>query len=224
MDITVRELREIIASTIGEDLKAEGFSIDKSLTWLKKTVNKKNKIRVFIDCYNYPSRLEYRLVFQFLIAEIESEREKICSFSGIEYQKGFNLIFSEGYFHPKVKGLEHKYQSAFTHIVTDLKMVNDTIEDCRKVLREEIIPQFPTFSVLENFQEYVLNNYETFGDDMFTIPSIIAMKLKGEKELKMIINHFWSSLQLDHRPKDHVLRVYIENIIAYSKSQQSLLN
>lgn len=218
MDLKVGRLREIIASTIGEDLKVEGFSIDKSLTWLKKTINKKSKIRIFIDCYNYPSRLEYRLGFQFLIAEIESEREKICRFAGIEFQTGFNLIFSEGYFHPKVKHLEHKYQSAFTHIVTDFKMVDDTIEDCRKVLKEEIIPQFPTFSILENFQQYVLNNYETIGDDTFTIPSIIAMKLKGDKELRMITDHFWNSLELDKKPKDHVLRVYIENVIAYSKA------
>jgi RHS repeat-associated protein len=107
MELKVRALREKIAASIGEDLKLEGFMIDKSLTWLKKTVNKKNKIGAFVDVYNYaPVRLEFTLAFQFLIDEIEQERQKILLFNKQEYTINFNIIFSEGYFHPKTKQLE----------------------------------------------------------------------------------------------------------------------
>jgi hypothetical protein len=215
MDLKIGKLREIIASSIGVDFQADGFEIDKTLTWYKKKVNIKNKIHVFIDCYNYaPFRLEYSLVFQFLIKEIENERERIYKLMGTDFQRGPTFTFSEGYFHPKTKYLEHKYQNAFTHIVTDFSMIHETIEDCRKVLNGEIIPKFPIFSQLENFQEYVIANYHTIGESALTIPSIIAMKLKGQKELELISKHLWEKLSLELMPENHSLRQFIKKILS----------
>lgn len=217
LNIKVRTLKEEIASTIGKDLQDYGFKIDSTLTWVTKIVNKKNKIRFFIDCYNYPLKLEFALVIQTMINEIEKEREQYCKYANLYYQKNYTLIFSEGYFHPATKNLEHNYKTAFTHIVSDLVMIEKEIADCRKVLNDEIIPMLPTFSILENFQEYVLKNYKKIGDSTFTIPSIFAMKLKGNEELKMITEHFWNALQLEQKPTDHLLRKFIENILLYSR-------
>ena len=220
MDLKVGKLKEIVASTIGQDLIAENFTIDKSLTWLKKTINKKNKIRVFIDYYNYaPVKLEFRLIFQFWILEIVQEMQAYHQYLNESFSKDWpTLSFSEGDFNSTTKHLEHKFRNAYTHVVTKINSTNLPIQECRKTLNEEIIPILSTFSILEEFQDYVLNNYKDIGESTLTKPSIIAMKLMGAKELKMIVEHFWSTLQLDQKPKDHVFRRYIENIIPYSEN------
>ena len=221
MELKVRRLREIIASTIGEDLIAEGFSIDKSLTWIKKTVNKKNKIHFLIDCYNYaPVHLEFRLIISFWISEILSEMEKYHHYLNESFNsKGELFIFSEGDFNPLVKNLELKFRNAYTHIVTDINDTEIQISECRKTLREEIIPLLPTLSVLEKFQDYVLENYKDPEKSWLAKTGIIAMKLKGAKELEMVVDYFWKSLELDKKPKDNYFRNYVENIITYSKTQ-----
>jgi len=48
---------------------------------------------------------------------------------------------------------------------------------------------------------------------------IIAMKLKGLEELKMLVDHFWESENLEQMPKDNFFRRYVENIMAYSEAQ-----
>jgi len=150
MDLRVGKLRELIASTIGEDLIAEGFTIDKSLTWIKKRINKKGKIEFFVDCYNYaPSKLEFRLLITFWIFEVIKEMEKYHQYLSVPFNNKSQLfIFSEADFNPLTKNLQLKFRNAYTHIVTDINDTKIPIGDCRKTLQEEIIPILPIFSVL----------------------------------------------------------------------------
>lgn len=218
MDFTVRKLREVIASTIGEDLKAEGFSIDKSLTWLTKKVNKKNKIKCFINCYDYrPTKIEFRLIFQIWVSEIVTEMEKYHNYIGEPFDKEWPVFsFCEGDFNSKTKHLEHVIRNSYTHIITNVNEIDAEIASCRNTLKAEIIPALPTFSALENFQNYVLQNYKDIGKSTLTKPSIIAMKLKGEKELLILAEYFWNDLKFSQKPKQDIFRKYVENVINYN--------
>jgi hypothetical protein len=51
-------------------------------TKLTKKFANKNSIQVLFDCYRFSTRVEYRLVFNFLIREIEKEEENFDLFCG----------------------------------------------------------------------------------------------------------------------------------------------
>jgi len=221
MEFKIRKLRELIAATVGEDLKAEGFSIDKSLTWVTKKVNKKNKIKCFINCYDYtPTKIEFRLIFQIWVNEIVIEMERYHEYIGEPFQKEWPVFsFCEGDFNSETRHLEHKIRNAYTHIITEANEVDAAIKACRITLKEEIIPILPTFSIFENLQEYVLQNYKDIRESTLTKPSIIAMKLKGKAELNMLVQHFWRDLKFEQKPKEDIFRKYVEHITEYSESE-----
>ncbi|MES2850913.1 MAG: hypothetical protein V4685_17815 [Bacteroidota bacterium] len=219
MDINIKNLRELLAATVGEDLKAEGFSIDKTQTWIKKIVNKKSKIRFFIDCYKYTTRLEFRLIISFWIHEVIQEKDKYYQYLGLPFDTKNQLYtFSEGDFTPIVKDLELKFRGGFTHKVTDITDTEIAINKCRQTLQKEILPILDTFSILEDFQKYVLESYKYPQIFCSATDGIIAMKLKGMEELELLVNYFWESEHLEQKPKDHFFRRVVENIIPYSKS------
>jgi len=220
MELRVGKLREIIASTIGEDLRAESFTIDKSLTWIKKIVNKKSKIQFFVDCYNYsPNKLEFRLLLNFWIFEVIEEMEKYYKFLNEPFNNKSPLFrFSEADFNPLTRDWDLKFRNAYTHIVTDINDTDTPIKECRDILQTEVIPLLPAFSVLEEFQEFVLLNYKDPSKSWLAKSGIIAMKLKGSKELKMIVDHFWTTERIAEMPKDNFFRRYIENVVSFSES------
>jgi hypothetical protein len=217
MNFTIKSLKEISASSVGNILIENGFSIDKSQTWLKKKVMQKNSIKCFFDCYDYkPFKLEYRLVFIFKICEIENEMDKFYNFFGQTFNKAPTFTFSEGDFRPDLKHLEGKYKNAFTHTVTDFDMIHGSIKECCSVLENEIIPVFPIFSDIGCFQEYVLNNYKLIGESKLTMPAIVAMKLKGTGQFEYIANHIWQNLDLESKNEKYYLREFITNFKEFS--------
>jgi hypothetical protein len=96
--LTLGWLRENLASTIGEDLIEQGFSIDKKNTKLKKKVGLKNKIEVYIECYAYSSKVEFKLVFNFYISEIEKEREKFYNYCNLKFKMNGHSCFQKVFF------------------------------------------------------------------------------------------------------------------------------
>ncbi len=81
MNLTIGNLKQVISSTIGEDLKAEGFTVDKSVTWIKKTVNAKSKIHLFVDCsISHLSVWNFGLLLIFGFMKLISKWINIISF------------------------------------------------------------------------------------------------------------------------------------------------
>src|SRR5262245_30805711 len=115
--LTLDWLKKNLASTIGEDLIKEGFSSDKKQTKFKKTVGPKNKIELYFECYAFSLKVEFKLVTDFYITEIEKEREKFRNFCHLELTRKWTVMLSEGFYHPKTKELDFKYQVAATHVI-----------------------------------------------------------------------------------------------------------
>jgi hypothetical protein len=215
--LSIGKLRKLLTNTVGQDLIDEGFTINKTFTVLKKRVEIKNKITCFFDCYDYlPERLEYRLLFEFKIFELVKEAERFYKYCGIEFN-GFPLVLGEGSFHPRTKELDLKFRSAFTHVVTDFEMFSETVEDCKMVLHNEIIPRLPTFSTLHKFQEFVLQDYNSVYKLGIGIFSIIAAKLKGKEELHKLVAYLWEKLKIDSLNGQHLLRKLYGNILTYAE-------
>src|SRR4030095_6636118 len=108
LDLSIRELRESIANTVGQDLINEGFSIDKSLQVLQKGIKNKYKIKCFLLVYDYkPVKLEYQLSFQFRMIPIEEEMKTYFEFCNIPFS-GSAIALNEGDFHPNHRDLEPK--------------------------------------------------------------------------------------------------------------------
>jgi hypothetical protein len=219
MDLKVGEVRKVIASTIGEDLAAQGFVIDKSLTWIKKKVNKKNKIEFFINCYNYaPVKVEFKLIISFWIWEVNKEMEAYYKHLNEPFDiKNETFIFADGEFNPALKDLELKFRKSYTYVVTDMDKIEIPIEECREVLQEEIIPLLPCLSELPHFQDYVLENYKNSDKLWLARNGLIAMKLKGLDELKMLADYYWKSQDMEKMPNDNFFRRFVENIVSYAE-------
>lgn len=218
MDLKVGEIRKIIASTIGGNLEAQGFVINKSLIRFKKKVNKKNKVEFFLNCLNYaPVRVEFNLIISSWVWEVNKEMAAYCKYLNEPYDiTNPTFIFSEGELNPGLKDFELKYRIAYTHIVTDMDKIQAPVEDCRKVLEEAIIPILPFLSELGHFQNYVLQNYLQPEKWWSARNGLIAMKLKGLDELKMLTDYYWKSQDMEKMPKDNSFRKFVENITPYS--------
>jgi hypothetical protein len=223
--LTIRELRKIIGETLGSELAKEDFILDSKLMTAKKKVEKKNLITIYFDCYDYsPRRIEFRLLFNFRISELDEETKKYYSYCAEDYQAGVSLSLSEGDFHPKVRHLDKKMRSAFTHVITNQQNLDENIKDCRGVLKEIIIPQLGKFSVLSKFQEFVFANYNLLIPLGITIQGLIAAKLHSKEKLKMLVDYLWRELDLESKSDLHLMRKLVTNIIPYSDETESMSN
>lgn len=221
--LTIYNVRSTLGITIGQDLKNEGFSIDSKFTQLKKKIGKGNEIRISFDCYDYkPARIEFRLILVFVIKDIDDEAELFYTFCGEQYNKGWTIVLNEGDFHQKVKFLQPKFRNAATHIVTNNETLNEGIEDCRKVLREEIIPMLPKFSNLSEFQNFVLTNYDEILRLGIEVPSLIAAKLHSKEALIKLVDYLWNKLGLELKSDLHIMKKLVGNIIRFSDEKSSL--
>lgn len=215
--ITIGKLREKIGLTIGRDLVSEGFSLDNRITKAKKKINKKNDIVILFDCYDYnPVKVEFRLLLVFKISELEEESRMYYQYCNEEYSGGKSFVLCEGDFHPKVSHLDQKLRSAATHIVADSVTLKEGIEDCRKVLKDEIIPMLPKFSILKEFQNMVLNDYGTIRRLGLIIRSLMAAKLHSHKALVNLVDYLWDELKLESKSDLHIMKKLVRGIIPYS--------
>ena len=218
--LSVKLLRETLTETIGHDLMNEGFSIDSNKTKIKKKI-KKNLITVFLDCYDFlPAKIEFRLLLIFRIHELDAETKLFYDYLGEDYTKGKSFILSEGDFHPKVKAMDHKQRNAATHIVSDFNTLKEGIDDCRKILSNEIIPQFANFSELNKFQNYILNHYEEIIRLGLIIPGIIAAELKSKDELFRLTNFLWEELELETASDANFFKKVINGIKVFSEKER----
>jgi hypothetical protein len=215
---TIKNLREIIRSTIGQDLVNEGFVLDSTISSAKKKIDRRNKIKISFDYYDFsPGRIEFRILLAFFISDINDEIEKYYKYCNEEYYKlSPTITLTEGDFHPKVKDLEPKLRNAAMHIISDRESLDEGIEDCRNILKKEILPKLPYFSTLNKFQDFVMSDYEFVTKFDIIIPSIIALKLKGRDELVNLVNFIWSKLNLETKAESHILKKLVGNIISYT--------
>jgi hypothetical protein len=87
-------------------------------------------------------------------------------------------MFSEGFFHPKTKELDFKYQVAATHVVYDNNTLREGIQDCRKILKDNIIPMFPLFLDVDKFQNFILSDYDVITQPGFLESALNCNKIK----------------------------------------------
>lgn len=133
MSVTVKELKEILSKTVGEDFINEGFSFNKSDFLFRKKVGKSN-VECYFTFYSFPSRVEYNFTFTFLIKELDDELKKFFNFSEIQYKKGPGLYLREGDFHPSTINSATQYRAAFAHIITDFEKDFDNIAETRNIV------------------------------------------------------------------------------------------
>ena len=220
-ELSIRQLRETFASTIGQDLINEGFSIDKSLQVLQKGIRNKYKIKCFLFVYDYkPVKIEFQLSFQFRIIPIETEMGKYFEFCDIPFG-GSAIGLNEGDFHPKFRDLEPKLRKAYSHVVWNDLTLQSSIAECQEILRKEIIPQFPIFSELDNFQEFVKNNYDLVIKYNLTFAALVALKLKSVEELKHMVNYLWQELKMESENDLSITKRIIRNIVRYAEISNS---
>lgn len=216
--LSIKKVRESLASIVGLDLTNEGFKIDKKLSGAKKTISKKNKIEIKFDCYDYlPSSIEFRLIIIFSIEEIDNEADLLYKYSNEVYNKGYTIILTEGDFHPKSKNLNPKLRNAATHILTNMEMLNEATHDCQSVVRNEIIPYLSRYSKLEEFQKYIMSDFDHVINYGLFVPALIATKLMGNEELDKLVNFLWEKLKLDSKSSEHIQRKLVTNIYSYKK-------
>jgi hypothetical protein len=215
--LTLSWLRENLALTIGRELVKKGFSIDKKNTKLQKKIGDKNLIEIYFDCYGYSTKLEFRLMINFKISEIDMEAEKFDIYRKVNYQKGWTFMFVEGNFNPKTRDLEPKYITSATHIVYNKATLEEAIADCRKVLKDEIIPMFPNFSDLLNFQNLIENNFNLVTKMGLMRPALIATKLKNNEEIYKLVDFLWKELDMDNKDELHATKILLKDMIKYVK-------
>lgn len=164
-----------------------------------------------------PSSIEFRLVIIFSLAEIDNEAELLYKFSNEIYNRGFTIILAEGDFHPKTKELNAKSRNAATHILTDIKRLDEAINDCRGVLHHEIIPSFNRYIHLNAFQDYIFDDLNVVIKYGLLVPSLIAAKLKGRAALDKLVGFLWKTLELDSKNPEYLIRKLVTNIYVYDK-------
>lgn len=216
MSVSIGELKSILTSTIVEDYIQEGFKFNKSQFSFSKKIGR-NKASSLFHFYNYaPLKVEYNFTFSFIIDEIEKEKEKFYKCSGREYDKEKTILFSEGHFHPKVRNEILKFQTAFTHIITDFEKDRDTIEDSRCVLRTEFFTRIPIFTDLANFQQLIINNYDfVLKYQGWLISSLIAAKFISRSELERIVEYIWIKEDMNNKDDRHILKRLIVDFLAF---------
>jgi hypothetical protein len=216
--VTINDVRSALVLDIGQELTNVGFSFKKSLPGFQRISAGKEKITIIFDWYDFmPVNIEFKLLVSFGIPQVHAEMKKYYEFCKLDYtSKGNVLHFCEGDFHPNIKFLTHKERHAATHVVTDLVTLQDSVADCRKVLINDIIPKFPSYSTLEGFQSLILDDYSFVIHAGFTIPALIAIKLKSKTQLQELTDYIWKELNLETKPEGHLLKTLVGNIVAFA--------
>jgi hypothetical protein len=211
--ISVRALKEMLSVSLNESLLPLGFSGNKTMNDFKLTDKLKNKITISIDTYKFSERLEFRLLIFINIKAVDSLLSALYSYCGLTFDKRWpTIIFSEGDFHPKVKHLEHKFRNAAIHIVTDSESLHEGIEDCNRNLMNEIIPKLNQFIDLNQFQKFIITNYEQVVHLKLIIPALVVLKLCDEIELNRFVDFLWDRLELQKESENNIFKKLILNI------------
>jgi hypothetical protein len=219
MELRIKDLREAIAQIIGRDLVVDGFKLDKSLTCFTKK-SKNSKFKICIICYDYkPVRIEFQLIFQIWIDEIVKETEKFHLYLNEPFSKDWpTFSFCEGDFRSETKHLAAKFRNAYTHIITKPTEIEKEVLICKELLSQEVFPSLHRFLDFPVFQTYVFDNYKNTNDRSLVKASLITMKLKGDSELKQIVDYYWNDCNFKDYGVDDIFKKYAENIILYSNS------
>lgn len=218
-ELTVSNLRKNLSNALEIDLTKEGFTINSRLTTFKRKTNNKDEIQIELDCYDYkPSNVQFKLALRCKLKEIESEAKNFYDFLGEEYVPRWTILLTEGDFHPQTHLLERKLRKFAIHIVEDEQSMNVAINDCRKILKNEIIPYLSKFSDLEKFQNFILNDFDSVIRFDLYLSSLIAAKLKGREALTKLVDHLWIKLDLDSKDDYDFAKKLVANITPYADS------
>ncbi len=217
MNFTLTEVKSLLADTIGKDLLKEGFTFNKSKFEFAKKLES-SKIRCLFFFYNYtPHKIEYKFSFNSVIKEIEVEEKKYCSFLNQPFERRNKLLFREGDFHPKVKHESMKFRAAFTHILINHPQDSEVIEESRKVLRNEFLPRMSIFSTLEGFQGFILSNFQYVIDFQLLLPSLLALKLKGDEAFTNLIDFLKFHLEYKNMDPRNIIKQVLDNVTAFKE-------
>ena len=218
MVITVGELRKAFRETVAKDLAEYGFRFDARTEWAKKKNNPNGHTRMYLHCLDYkPSRIEFRLLFEFFLPELHAEMKKFFQFRGMELHGKICFMLGEADFHPKTRDLPPKIRGNASHIVTDRETLKEGLSDCKNVVVNEILPSLFHFANLSSFQEFILNNKEDIGRLPILVPSLLASKLKGFKELKDLIGFLWEKWDLTNQDNDHNEKTILWEVLKYAE-------
>ncbi|HVG16872.1 MAG TPA: hypothetical protein VM935_18010 [Chitinophagaceae bacterium] len=214
---TIMELRKALVPLIAQDFANLGYKADSKLNYIRRKTGKGDEQKISLNCYDHkPVRIEFRLIIQVAIKRIDDETKKFYEYLNEQYNGGPTIILCEGDFHHKVKHLEPKLRNAATHIISNKSEMKEAIEDCRKVLGEEIAPQLEAFSDFDRFQDYILKDYDAILRLQLVEPSLMAAKLHSRTELVRLVNYLWDALNLASMNEANYTRRFVENLIPYS--------